>query len=1128
MGETTGQAAIPQEPASGFEKTILDKGWVNADQVATAVRHQAERKAAGETLTLAQACVALNLLTKDQVRQAMSSQGEKASLRCPTCRKVYTVWGYKPGSKSTCKTCKVALIPTGDTAAAALKEAGKATDVVLAKPPTSAEPAILVSPALAVPPPPLAPVPPGVPGSAAPPLAPASPVPATPAAVVAVPALAPISSAVPASAFLASSVDPAMVHLIPGYTIQRCLGSGAMGDVYLAQQMSLDRPVAIKLLPPELAKNQEFVQRFMTEARAAGKLSHENIVAAVDVGESNGRYYFVMEVVEGATLQDILKRVGKLPEKTAMGYAKQIATGLRHAHQMGLIHRDIKPANIMIHGEKTAKICDFGLAREVDSDVTLTIPGTVQSSPAYASPEQCRGRRDLDHRTDMYSLGVTLFEMLTGRRPFVADSPGALFIKHATEAPPSPQSLAPSISAAANQFVLRLLKKEPKQRFDSYDQLIEAIDSVLVPKKPQITAKATRRIPGKQAPPWRAKVLGMAAAAVLLGGAGVIYLKVVKPQQEAKTDAVAKSAPDPEVEKLLRAVSVLENRIEENPASIPSVRARWKELGEQFKGTPHYAAMVRRQHEFDIRSASLAETSATKTIADAAEKVSDSRLIEAMQILRGYSPGFAGTDAADRISQQLGEVERMLETKYHVDRERLLGLLVAGKADDARASLPALKALISWTDAEGQTQFIRPELRNEIDLLGARIDEVAKVGKPATPGADDPKPNVPAPAGPGVPPVAKGPAEKSPPEKGPPPPIPDFVAVLRNPVQRADPKGRMQAALGFRGLAPRSAVCRAAEVFLLHPEAFWKLADGSPLAKALNEYLASVPLERADTMASAEHQGYFVSLAKKASDLGSVPKDVIYLFMLAHADELFGQNLRPDGEGIRLAGLQGAKSVDFWGRPETVNRLALSRLVALAEVNPVELRRAMEPNKEAIDFPTRYLMGIAAFRDKEFDPGPASALWKRMGAMMAETPSAGKYCDEVAERLKKASVCDGCNGVGKYGCKKCMATGLADCDKCKGSGKIKDPFDTSSFAYLIPCPACKGKGKVLCPLCLGSHVQKCEKCQGKKLRPSVPGSEFIDVVTAKLCSSCAGTGNVFSRTAFPCPDCDGLGRQFPK
>src|SRR5579872_7406801 len=167
MSETTGQNAVPQEPAgSGFEKTVLEKGWVKPDQIAAAVKHQAEKKAAGEKLTLAQALVALNLLTKEQVREAMSAQGEKASLRCPTCRKVYTVWGYKLGSKSTCKTCKVALIPTGDTAAAVLKEAGKATESVPAVPATAAAPAMTATPvaaAAAVPAPAASPAAPPVP-----------------------------------------------------------------------------------------------------------------------------------------------------------------------------------------------------------------------------------------------------------------------------------------------------------------------------------------------------------------------------------------------------------------------------------------------------------------------------------------------------------------------------------------------------------------------------------------------------------------------------------------------------------------------------------------------------------------------------------------------------------------------------------------------------------------------------------------------------------------------------------------------------------------------------------------------------------------------------------------------------
>jgi serine/threonine protein kinase len=1135
MSETTGQNAVPQEPVAGFEKTVLDKGWVKPEQIAAAVKHQAEKRAAGEKLSLAQALVALGMITKDQVREAMSAQGEKASLRCPTCRKVFTVWGYKPGSKSLCKTCKVPLIPTGDTAAAALKEAGTGTEPMRAKVATSNDKALTATPvakiatsndqsltetpvaAVATPLPVPAPAPATVSTASAP-------------IEILQPGEAPKVQAPPAPP--AAPVDPSLANLIAGYQIQRCVGSGAMGDVYLAKQTSLDRPVALKLLPQELAKNQEFVQRFLSEARSAAKLSHENIVQSVDVGESNGRYFFAMEMIDGATLQDILKRNTKLPEKQSLEFAKQIAKGLNHAHQMGLIHRDIKPANIMIHGEKTAKILDFGLAREVNSDVTLTIPGTVQSSPAYASPEQCRGVRTLDHRTDMYSLGVTLFEMLTGRRPFLADNAGALFIKHATEAPPSPQSLNSSISNGANQLVLRLLKKEPKQRFETYDQLVEAIDAVLSPKKPQLQKssmpKPTRRMVMGKSSGMMPKIIGLAAASVLLGGAAFFYVKVFKPSQEGKSEVAdtKKGATDNETQKILNAMVAMENKIDDNPASIPAVKARWKELVDQFKGTPQLARMVRGQQEFNARVSSLAETSATKTIAESAEKANDGRLIEAMNILRGYSPGFNGTEAQARIASQLTDVEHMLEDKYRNDRERLLQLHAAGKVEEARAMMPALRALVSWTEADGQIQFIRPELRNELDLLAVRISADVKpdpnaTAKPAAPTEEAKQVAAnPLPAGQ---PVVKAPAVK-----GPPPPIPDYVSVLRNSTQRNDPKIRPLAALGFKGLAQRSPLCRAAEVFLLHDEKFWKLTDSPPLAKAMNDYFATVPLERADTMSTAEHTGFFVSLAKKASDLGSGPKDVVYLFLLAHADELLAQNLRPDGEGIRLAGLQGAKASDFWGRPETVNRLALARIVTLNEVNPVELRRAVDPISTAIDFQSRYLCALATFRDKEFEPLAAANAWKRMAGMMADS-SAGKFCDEVSDRLKKASICDGCAGVGKYACKKCMAMGLADCDKCKGTGRVPErPEAGFTSLYTVPCPACKQKGKVLCPICQGTKAQKCEKCDGKKTRKAVSGGEFVDVVAARLCASCNGSGNVFPRVAYPCPDCDGLGRQFPK
>src|SRR5579862_1010541 len=274
-----------------------------------------------------------------------------------------------------------------------------------------------------------------------------------------------------------STAPHPLAEAIKGYLIEKRLGAGGMGDVYRAQQISLDRPVALKILPPHLAQDEEFIERFVIEARAAAKLSHQNIVGAVDIGEWNGRYFFVMELVQGPTLKQVIDREGTIEEPKALGIARQIARGLRHAYLQGLIHRDIKPSNIMFTLENVAKICDFGLARDIHAGPSQADLGIVRSSPAYASPEQSRGRQDLDHRTDMYSLGVTLFEMMTGKRPFAADNTAALLAKHTTEAPPEPRILNRKITPAANELIGRLLKKKPEQRFQSYDELLVALDA---------------------------------------------------------------------------------------------------------------------------------------------------------------------------------------------------------------------------------------------------------------------------------------------------------------------------------------------------------------------------------------------------------------------------------------------------------------------------------------------------------------------------------------------------------------------------------------------------------------------------------------------------------------------------
>ena len=241
---------------------------------------------------------------------------------------------------------------------------------------------------------------------------------------------------------------------IPGYQILSKLGAGAMATVYKARQISLDRIVAIKVLPERMSDNPEFVERFYKEGKAAAKLNHPNIVGAVDVGEANGFHYFVMEYVEGNTVYDKLEKGERYTEKEALDLIIQIAEALVHAHKAGFIHRDVKPKNIMITPEGIAKLADMGLAREAsDVEAAEAEAGKAYGTPYYISPEQIRGELDVDQRADLYSLGATFYHMVTGRVPFDAATPSAVMHKHLKEDLIPPDHINPELSAGVGEII---------------------------------------------------------------------------------------------------------------------------------------------------------------------------------------------------------------------------------------------------------------------------------------------------------------------------------------------------------------------------------------------------------------------------------------------------------------------------------------------------------------------------------------------------------------------------------------------------------------------------------------------------------------------------------------------------
>ena len=260
------------------------------------------------------------------------------------------------------------------------------------------------------------------------------------------------------------------------YEILEKIGTGGMSDVYKAKCHKLNRFVAIKVLKQEFSENANFVSKFRTEAQAAAGLMHPNIVNVYDVGEENGIYYFVMEMVEGITLKKYIEKKARLSVKEAISIAIQVSMGIEAAHNNHIIHRDIKPQNIMISKEGKVKVTDFGIAKAATSN---TITSNVMGSVHYTSPEQARGGYS-DEKSDIYSLGITMFEMLTGRVPFNGETTVAIAIKHIQEELPSPREYVPEIPISVEQIVFKCCQKSPDRRYQSMAELIDDLKQSLL------------------------------------------------------------------------------------------------------------------------------------------------------------------------------------------------------------------------------------------------------------------------------------------------------------------------------------------------------------------------------------------------------------------------------------------------------------------------------------------------------------------------------------------------------------------------------------------------------------------------------------------------------------------------
>jgi serine/threonine-protein kinase len=266
---------------------------------------------------------------------------------------------------------------------------------------------------------------------------------------------------------------------IPGFKVIKKLGSGAMATVFLAKQLSLDRLVAIKILPKKFSGNVKFIERFYKEGRSAAQLNHPNIVGAYDVGRAGENHYFVMEYVDGPTVHDRIQKSRRVKEKDAIEIVVQVAKALEHAHQRGFVHRDIKAKNIMITKRGRVKLADLGLARAMsDQDAAKAEAGRAYGTPYYISPEQIRGELTIGPPADLYGLGATFFHMVTGRVPFEGKNPSAVMHKHLKAPLEPPDHINPEISAGCAQVIEMMMAKKVEDRYQNATDLLEDLELV--------------------------------------------------------------------------------------------------------------------------------------------------------------------------------------------------------------------------------------------------------------------------------------------------------------------------------------------------------------------------------------------------------------------------------------------------------------------------------------------------------------------------------------------------------------------------------------------------------------------------------------------------------------------------
>ncbi|MHC4252085.1 MAG: serine/threonine-protein kinase, partial [Planctomycetota bacterium] len=547
------------------------------------------------------------------------------------------------------------------------------------------------------------------------------------------------------------------IKMVAGYELMEKLGEGGMGVVYKARQLSLDRVVALKILPEKMGRDREFAGRFMREARLAARLDHVNIVRALDVGEAQGVRYFAMELVEGEDVGSVLDREGKMAEARAIDIIIQSARALDHAHSHQLIHRDIKPDNILLTQGGIAKVADLGLARSTDEHTTrMTVTGTAMGTPHYISPEQARGEADIDIRTDVYSLGVTFYHMASGTPPFQGSSAAIVITRRLTEEPPSVRDVAPEVSEGTAHVIRKMMAREREDRYANPAELLRDLELVADGKKPTLVSEGAPAptagpltLAGVHKPKFppldgggsrRLLWAGVAGAGVV---AVVLVALVVALAVRSGNGAPRGGAPGVDVAASVR------NAFDEIDAlaakgDLSGAVAAAKRGRTSYEGTEHAAVFAARLDELSRALMKAERGAAAKARLELVRLLRESgKIEEALGKARDGVRKFSGAASGPEIAKELKELEALVRAaaKVAAKLEAVKALEDAGSLGEA-----LVLARKSAGELEGScdvTALLHAGTRIEAKIKGlaadrdskAAADELARLRATAADGA---------------------------------------------------------------------------------------------------------------------------------------------------------------------------------------------------------------------------------------------------------------------------------------------------------------------------------------------------------------------------------------------------------